>query len=107
MAGDNWILIPASMFAGHYRKEFGDKFNFNGQFQSSLSPRKRKFRFRLLSFSSGSRKFASIIPVEHANEFMKEVVFEYRDVISNVDFIIDLCIQPDNYIAWCGISRTL
>ena len=37
--------------------------------------------------------FASLytnIPVKHAIEFMKEIVFEYKDVISNAEFIIDL-----------------
>ena len=30
------------------------------------------------------------IPVKHAIELMKEIVFEYKDVISNAEFIIDL-----------------
>ena len=30
------------------------------------------------------------IPAKHAIEFMKEIVFEYKDVISNAEFIIDL-----------------
>ena len=37
--------------------------------------------------------FASLytnIPVKHAIELMKEIVFEYKDVISNAEFIIDL-----------------
>jgi len=36
--------------------------------------------------------FASLytnIPVKHTIEFMKEIVFEYKDVISNAEFIID------------------
>ena len=37
--------------------------------------------------------FASLytnIPVQHAINLMKELVFEYKDVISNADYIIDL-----------------
>ena len=37
--------------------------------------------------------FASLytnIPVKYAIELMKEIVFEYKDVISNAEFIIDL-----------------
>ena len=29
-------------------------------------------------------------PVIHAIEFMKELVFEYKNIISNAEFIIDL-----------------
>ena len=30
------------------------------------------------------------IPVQHAIELMKELVFEYKNEISNADFILDL-----------------
>ena len=30
------------------------------------------------------------IPIKHAIEWTKELVFEYKNIISNADFIIDL-----------------
>jgi len=92
VAGYNWILSPASIFVGHYLKEFCVK--FESILQDSLSLvkilEKEKFDTDCFLFTVDFESLYTNIPVTHAIELMKELVFEYRDVISNADFIIDL-----------------
>ena len=92
MAGYNWILSPASIFVGHYLKEFCVK--FESILQDSLSLvkilEKEKFDTDCFLFTVIFESLYSNIPVEYAMELMKALVFEYRDVISNADFIINL-----------------
>ena len=92
MAGYNWILSPASIFVGHYLKEFCVK--FESILQDSLSLvqilEKEKFDTDCFLFTVIFESLYSNIPVKYAIELMKELVVEYRDVISSADFIIDL-----------------
>ena len=51
---------------------------------------KEKFDAKCFLFTVDFKSLYTNIPVEHAIELMKELVFEYKEVISNADFIIDL-----------------
>jgi len=92
VAGYYWILSPASIFVGHYLKEFCIKFESILQDSSSLVKilEKEKFDTDCFLFTVIFKSLYSNIPVKHTIELMKELVVEYRDVISNADFIIDL-----------------
>ena len=87
----NWILSPASIFVGHYLKEFCAKFDSILMDSLSLVKFLEKEKFDLDDFLF-TVDFASLytnFPVQHAIELMIEIVFEYKDVISNAEFIID------------------
>ena len=92
VAGYNWILSPASIFVGHYLKEFCTKFDVILMDSLSLVKflEKEKFDSDDFLFTVDFASLYTNIPVKHAIELMKEIVFEYKDVISNVEFIIDL-----------------
>ena len=66
VAGYNWILTPASIFAGHFLKEFYRK--FDGILTDSLYTN---------------------IPTEDAINSSKELVVEFDNVIKNVDFFLE------------------
>ena len=92
VAGYNWILSPVSIFVGHYLKEFCTK--FDAILMDSLSLvkflEKEKFDSDDFLFTVDFASLYTNIPVKHAIELMKEIVFEYKDVISNAEIIIDL-----------------
>ena len=92
VAGYNWILSPASIFVGHYLKEFCVK--FESILQDSLSLvkilEKEKFDTDCFLFAVDFESLYTNIPVTHAIELMKELVVNHRDVISSTDFVIDL-----------------
>ena len=92
VAGYNWILSPASILVGHHLKKFCNK--FDSILLDSLSLvkilEKEQFDSDCSLFTVDFESLYTNIPVKHAIELMKELVFEYKNVISNADFIIDL-----------------
>jgi len=92
VAGYNWILTPASIFVGHYLKKFSNKFNTILLDSLSLVKilEKEQFSSDCYLFTVDFKSLYTNIPVQHAIELMKELVNEYRNVISNADFVIDL-----------------
>ena len=92
VAGYNWILTPASIFVGHYLKKFCNKFDTILLDSLSLVKilEKEQFDSDCYLFTVDFKSLYTNIPVQHAIELMKELVNEYRDVISNADFVIDL-----------------
>ena len=51
---------------------------------------KKQFDSDCFLFTVDFESLYTNIPVEHAIEMMKELVFEYKEIITNADFIIDL-----------------
>ena len=92
VAGYNWILTPASIFVGHYLKKFCNKFDTILLDSLSLVKilEKEQFSSDCYLFTVDFKSLYTNIPVQHAIELMKELVNEYRNVISNADFVIDL-----------------
>ena len=92
VAGYNWILTPASIFVGHYLKDFCFKFDsiLLDSFSLVRTLEKERFDSNCFVFTVDFESLYTNIPVQHAINLMKELVFEYKDVISNADFIIDL-----------------
>ena len=92
VAGYDWILSLASILVGHYLKQFCSK--FDSILLDSLSLvkilEKEKFDSDCFLFTVDFESLYTNIPVEHAIDMMKELVFEYKNIISNADFIIDL-----------------
>ena len=92
MARYNRMRSPVSIFVGHYLKNFCNK--FDTILLDSFSPvkilGKAQFDSDCSLFTVDFKSLYTIIPVQHAIKLMKELVFEYRDVISNADFVIDL-----------------
>ena len=82
VAGHNWIISPALIFVGHYLKEFCTKFDSILMDSLSLVKFLEKEKFDPDDFLF-TVDFASLymnIPVKHAIELTKEIVFEYKDV---------------------------
>ena len=74
VAGYNWILSPASIFVGHYLKEFCTK--SDAILMDSLSLvkflKKEKFDPDYFLFTVDFASLYTNIPVQHAMELMKE-----------------------------------
>ena len=51
--------------------------------------KKEKFDLDDFLFTVDFASLYTNIPVQHAIELMNEIVFEYKDIISNAEFIID------------------
>ena len=83
MAGYNWTLSPASIFVGHYLKVFCTKFDSILMDNLSLLKflKKEKFDQDDFLFTVDFASLYTNIPVQHAIELMKEIVFEYKEVI--------------------------
>ena len=92
VAGYNWILTPASIFVGHFLKEFYIK--FDGILKDSLSLvrilEKTKFDLGCFLFTVDFENLYTNIPVSDAIEMIKRLVFLYQNVIQNTHFIIEL-----------------
>ena len=92
VAGYNWILTPASIFVGHYLKEFYSK--FTNILTDSLS------LIRILEISKFDKDcylftidFSSLytnISVKDAMELMKRLFFKYQNMIPNAHLILEL-----------------
>jgi len=92
VAGYNWILTPASIFVGHYLKEFYSKFDSIFTDSHSLIKTLESHRFNEQSFlfMIDFKSLYTNIPVEDAIKCIIELVNEYQDVITNANFIIKL-----------------
>ena len=92
VAGYNWILTPASIFVGHYLKDFCFKFDsiLLDSFSLVRTLEKERFDSNCFLFTVDFESLYTNIPVEHAIDMMKELVFEYKNIISNANFIIEL-----------------
>ena len=92
VAGYNWILTPASIFVGHFLKDFYVK--FDGILKDSISLvrilEKTKFEFGIFLFTVDFESLYTNIPVLDAIEMIKRLVFQYQYVILNAHFIIEL-----------------
>ena len=92
VAGYNWILTPASIFVGHYLKEFYSK--FENILTDSLS------LIRILEISKFDKDcflltidFSSLytnISIKDAMELMKRLFFRYQNMIPNALLILEL-----------------
>ena len=90
--GYNWILTPASIFAGHYLKEFYCK--FDSILTDSLSLVKivetKRFNKDCFLFTIDFKSLYTNIPVQDAINAIKELVWKYGNVIPNAEFIVEL-----------------
>ena len=50
----------------------------------------KQFDHDCFLFTIDFKSLYTNIPVDHAVELMQEIIFEYKDVISNADVILDL-----------------
>ena len=92
VAGYNWILTPASIFVGHYLKEFYSKLENILTYSLSL--------IRILEISKFDKDcflftidFSSLytnISVKDAMELMKRLFFRYQNMIPNALLILEL-----------------
>ena len=92
VAGYNWILTPASIFVGHYLKKYCQY--FDDILTDSLSLVKTletsQFGLDCQLFTVDFKSLFTNIPVDHAIELTKQMVFQNQDVLPNAHFIIDL-----------------
>ena len=92
MAGYNWILTPASIFVGHYLKEFYSK--FENILTDSLSLVKMleniKFDVNCFLFTIDFKNLYTNISVKDAIKIMKKLFFKYQNVIPNAHLILEL-----------------
>ena len=92
VAGYNWILTPASIFVGHYLKEFYSKLENILTYSLSL--------IRILEISKFDKDcflltidFSSLytnISIKDAMELMKRLFFRYQNMIPNALLILEL-----------------
>jgi len=92
VAGYNWILTPASIFVGHYLKEFYSK--FDSILTDSLSLIKlletNRFHEGCFLFTIDFQSLYTNIPVEDAIECIIKLVEEYENVLPNANFIVEI-----------------
>ena len=92
VAGYNWILTPASIFVGHYLKEFYCK--FDSILTDSLSLVKnletKRFDKDCFLFTIDFKSLYTNISVQAAINAIKELVWKYQNVIPNAEFIVEL-----------------
>ena len=92
MAGYDWILTPASIFAGHFLKKFYSKFDsiLSDSFSLVKLLETTKFDTNCHVFTIDFKSLYTNIPVEDAINSIKELVLEFNDVIPNAEFVIEL-----------------
>ena len=92
VAGYNWILTPASIFVGHYLKEFYSK--FENILTDSLSLIRileiSKFDKDCFLFTIDFSSLYTNISVKDAMELMKRLFFRYQNMIPNALLILEL-----------------
>ena len=92
VAGYNWILTPASIFVGHYLKEFYSK--FENILTDSLSIVKMleniNFDVNCFLFAIDFKNLYTNILVKDAIKIMKKLFFKYQNVIPNAHLILEL-----------------
>ena len=88
----NWILTPASIFVGHYLKEFYSK--FKNILTDSISIIKilenEIFDRNCFLFTIDFKSLYTNISVKDAMKLMKMLFFKYQNVIPNSHFIMEL-----------------
>ena len=92
VAGYNWILTPASIFVGHYLKEFYSKFeSFLTDSLSLIKLLENTFfdKYYFL-FTIHFKNLYTNISVKDAIKIIKELFFRYQNVIPNAHFILEL-----------------
>ena len=92
MAGYKWIFTPASIFAGHFLKEFYSKFDSILNDSQSLVKLLESLRFdkNCFLFTIDFKSLYTNIPVEDAIRSIKKLCVDDQNVIPNAHFIIDL-----------------
>ena len=92
-AGYDWILTPASIFAGHFLKQFYSKFDSISTDSDSLVKLLEiaKFVEDDFVFTIDFKSLYTNIPVEDAIISIQEFVKKFKDVIPNAEFIVKLC----------------
>ena len=92
VAGYNWILTPASIFVGHFLKEFYNKFDsiLNDSLSLVKLLEKSKFDNNCFLFTIDFKSLYTNIPVDDAIRCIQKLCFEFQDVIPNAHFIIEL-----------------
>ena len=107
VAGYDWILIPASIFVGHYLKEFYSK--FDSILTDSLSLVKileeKRFNKNCFLFTIDFKSLYTNIPVEDAINSIKQLVWEYQNVIPNAEFIVELDGEYFSEELWAQMSH--
>ena len=92
MAGYKWIFTPASIFVGHFLKEFYSK--FDSILNDSLSLVKlleySRFDKNCFLFTIDFKSLYTNIPVEDAINSIRKLCFDFQNVIPNAHFIIEL-----------------
>ena len=92
VAGYNWILTPASIFVGHYLKEFYSK--LENILTDSLSLIRileiSKFDKDCFLFTIDFSSLYTNISVKDAMELMKRLFFRYQNMIPNALLILEL-----------------
>ena len=92
VAGYYWILTPASIFVGHYLKEFNSKFDsiLADRFSFIQILEKSRFNKKCFLITIDFKSLYTNIPVEDAIKCINELVEEYNNVIPKANFIIEL-----------------
>ena len=92
VAGYKWIFTPASIFAGHFLKEFYSKFDSILNDSLSLVKLLESLRFdkNCFLFTIDFKSLYTNIPVDDAINCIRKLCFEYQNVIPNAHFIIEL-----------------
>ena len=92
VAGYKWIFTPASIFVGHFLKEFYSKFDSILNDSLSLVKLLETCRFdkNCFLFTIDFKSLYTNIPVSDAINSIKKLCFDFQNVIPNAHFIIDL-----------------
>ena len=82
VAGYDWILTPASIFAGHFLKEFYSKFDsiLSESFSIVKFLENAKFDEDVFVFTIDFKSLYTNIPVDDAINSIIELVMEFSDV---------------------------
>ena len=92
VAGYKWIFTPASIFVGHFLKEFYSK--FDSILNDSLSLVKllenNRFDKNCFLFTIDFKSLYTNIPVEDAINSIRKLCFDFQNIIPNAHFIIEL-----------------
>ena len=92
VAGYKWIFTPASIFAGHFLKEFYSKFDSILNDSLSLVKLLENSRFdkNCFLFTIDFKSLYTNIPVNDAINSIRKLCFDFQNVIPNAHFIIEL-----------------
>ena len=88
ITGYKWIFTPASIFVGHFLKEFDSILNDNLSLVKLLEI--SRFDKNCFLFTIDFKSFYTNIPVDDAIKSIKQLCFDFENVIPNAHFIIEL-----------------